>query len=82
MKLKKNFLNHSKKRYQNNLGKMEHSKFVFDCVHLFHHKCHEINPNRDISYIDFCDYIKNKKVTTNSVNKKDNKCFQDTVTIH
>ena len=82
MKLKKNFLNHSKKRYQNNLEKMEGSKFVFDCVHLFHYKCHEINPNCGISYIDFCDYIKNKKVTINPINKKDNNCLQYTITAH
>ena len=42
-----------------------------------YYKCHKINPNRGGSYPD---WIKNKKVTTNPINKKDNKCFQYTVT--
>ena len=34
-----------KKRYQNNLEKMEGGEFAFDYVHLLHYKCHKINPN-------------------------------------
>ena len=34
-----------KKRYQNNLGLMKGSDFVFNYVHLLYNKCHEINPN-------------------------------------
>ena len=44
-----------KKRYQNNLEKMERSKFLCDCAHLLHYKCHKINPNCGGSYIDFPD---------------------------
>ena len=40
------------------------------------YKCHKINTNGDGSYIDSPDWIKHKKETINSINKKDNKCFQ------
>ena len=39
------------------------------------------NPNYGRSYVDFPDWIKNKKVTINPINKKHNKCFQYAVTI-
>ena len=38
-------------------------------------KCHKINPNRDGSYTDSTDWIKNKKATINPINEKD-QCFQ------
>ena len=60
---------------------MKSSEFVFDYMHLLYYKCHKINPNRGGSYIDFPDWIKNKKATINSVNKKDNNCFQYAVTV-
>ena len=31
---------------------MKDSEFVFDSVHLFYYKCHQINPNLSGSYID------------------------------
>ena len=69
-------------RYQNNLEKsMKRSEFVFDYVHLLYYNCHKINLNRGGSYIDSPDWIKNKKATINPINKKDNKCFQYTVTV-
>ena len=37
--------------------------------------------NRSGSYIDSPDWIKNKKATINTINKKDNKCFQYAVTV-
>ena len=49
---------------------MKDSEFVFDYVHLLYYKCHKINPNRGESYIDFPDWIKNKKATINTINKK------------
>ena len=55
---------------------MKGSELVLDYVHLMYYKCHKINPNRGGSYPD---WIKNKKVTTNPINIKDNKCFQYTV---
>ena len=63
-------------RYQNNTAeKTEGSKFVFDYVNLLCYKCHKINPNRGGSFIDSPDWIKSKKVAINSINRKDNKCF-------
>ena len=59
---------------------MKGSDLVFDYVQLLYYKCHEINPNLGWSYIDYPDWIKNKKATTNPINKKDNKCFQYAVT--
>ena len=40
-----------------------------------------INPNRGASNIDSPDWIKNKKTTINSINKKVNKCFQYAMTV-
>ena len=68
---KKNPSNSLKNRYQNNLGFMNGSNFVFDCAHLLHYKYHKINPNCDASNIDSSDWITNKKTTINSMNKKD-----------
>ena len=70
-----------KNRYQNNLESMKGSDFVFEYVYLLYYECHKINPNRGGSYIDSPDWIKNKKATINTVNKKDNKCFQYAVTV-
>ena len=53
-----------KNRYQNNLESMKGSEF--DYVQLLYCKCHKTNPN----------WIKNRKATINSINKKDNKRFQ------
>ena len=60
---------------------MKGSEFVFDYVHLLYYKCHKINSNRNGSYIDSPDWIKNKKATINHINRKDNKCFQYVVTV-
>ena len=70
-----------KNRYQNNLESIKGNEFVFDYVNLLYYKCHKIDPNLGGSYIDSPDWIKNKKTTVYHVNKKDNKCFQDAVTI-
>ena len=48
---------------------------------LLYSKCHIINPNRGGSCIDSLDWIKNKKATINSINKKENWCFQYAVKI-
>ena len=52
---------------------MEGKGFVFDYVHLFYYKWHEGNPNRGESHIDSPDWLKNKKATVNSPNKRRNK---------
>ena len=65
------------KKYQIILEKsMRGSDFIFDCVHVLYYKCHKINRNCGGSYIDFPDWIKNKKAAITLINKKDNKCFQ------
>ena len=67
-------------RYQNNLESMKGTELVFDYVHLMYYKCHKINPNRG-GYVDCPDLIKNKKATINTINKRDNKCFQYAITV-
>ena len=64
MKLQKHFFNHFFLR-------------IKWCVHLsYYYKCHEINFERDETYIDYTNWIKNKRATINLINEKDNKCFQ------
>ena len=59
---------------------MKRSEFVFDYIYLLYYKCHKMSPNRGGSYIDSPDWIKNKKTAINSINKKDNNCFQYAIT--
>ena len=40
---------------------MKGSVFVFDCVHLLYYQSHKINPNRNRSYTDSPNWIKNNK---------------------
>ena len=60
---------------------MKGCDFVFDYVILLYCKCLEINPNYGRSYVDSPDWIKNKKALINPVHKKDNKFFQNAVTV-
>ena len=60
---------------------MKGTAFVFNYVQLLYYKCHKINTNRGGSYIDSAKWIKNKKATINTINIKDNKCFQYSVTV-
>ena len=55
---------------------MKGSDFIFDCVH-----CYTTNFKRGGSYIHSADLMKNKKAAINTINKKDNKCFQYDVTV-
>ena len=61
-----------KKRYQNNLETMKGSEKEqkIDYVQLFYYKCHKINQNCGVSYVDSPDWIKNKKKTINPIKKK------------
>ena len=69
------------KRYQENVEtKMRGSEFVFYSVDLLYYILHKISLNRGGSYIDFPEWIKNKKTTINPKNTKDNKCIQYSVT--
>ena len=69
-----------KNRYQKNLESMKGGDFFFDYVHLLYYKCHRIHSNFGRSYIDSPDWIKKKKSTVNSIDKKD-KHFQYAVTV-
>ena len=70
-----------KNGYENILESMKVSEFLFSYVHLLHYKSHNINQDRGRSYIDSPDWIKNKKITINPINKNDNKCLQYAVTV-
>ena len=41
-----------------------------DYIQLFYYKCHKINQNCGVSYVDSPDWIKNKKKTINPIKKK------------
>ena len=60
---------------------MKGHEFVFNYIHLLYYKCHKINPNCGRSSIDCPEWIKNKKATINSINKKDSKCFHCAITV-
>ena len=59
---------------------MKRSFFIFDSVQLFYYKYHKIDSKHDGSYIDFPDWIRKKKATTNLKNT-DHQCFQYNVTV-
>ena len=66
-------------RFQEKLEQsMSRNKVVFDSVDLMYYKCHKISLNRSGSYIDFPEWLKNKKATINSKNN-DDKRFQYTI---
>ena len=60
---------------------MKGSDFIFNYINLLYYKSHKRNPNHGLSYIDSPDWIKNKKVAINSIDKKGNECFQYAVTV-
>ena len=64
------------KRYQEGLEtKMKGSSFTFECVDLLEYHRHKISLNRGSSYIDSPEWIKDKGVTINPKNTKDNNYF-------
>ena len=65
------------KRYQEGLEtKMKKSRFTFERVDILEYHLHKISLNRGSSYIESPKWIKNKGVTINPKNTKDNNCFQ------
>ena len=65
------------KRYQEGLKtKMKISSFTFERIDLLEYHLHKISLNRGSSYIKSPEWIKNKGVTINPKNTKDNNCFQ------
>ena len=72
----KNLFDSLKNRYQNNLELMKGSEFVFHYVQLLYYKSYKINLNRDGSYIESPDWIKNKNAITSPINKKITNVFK------
>ena len=69
------------KRYQEGLEiKMKGSNFTFERIDLLEYHLHKISLNRGSSYIDSPIWIKNKGVTINPKNTKNNNCFQYAIT--
>ena len=59
---------------------MRGSKFIFDGVNALYYDLNKISLIRDKSYIDFPEWLKNKKASINPKNN-DDKCFQYALTV-
>ena len=69
------------KRYQKGLEEsMKGSEFFFDGVNALYYDFNKISLNRDKSYIDSPEWLKNKEATINPKNN-DDKCFQYGLTV-
>ena len=74
-------INSFMKRYQEGLEtKMKGSSYIFELIDLLEYHLHKISLNRGSSYIDSPIWIKNKGVTINPKNTKNNNCFQYAIT--
>ena len=60
--------------------KMKGSSFTFERIDLLEYHLHKISLNRGSSYIKSSEWIKNKGVTINPKNTKNNNCFQYAIT--
>ena len=73
-------INSFMKRYQEGLEtKMKGSSYIFECIDLLEYHLHKISLNRGSSYIDPI-WIKNKGVTINHKNTKNDSRFQYAIT--
>ena len=64
------------KRYQEGVEtKMKGSSYIFERIDLLEYHLHKISLNRASSYINSPIWLKNKGVTINPINTRDNKCF-------
>ena len=69
-------------KYQEGLEEsMTGSEFVYDSVDVLYYNLNKVSLSRGGSYIDSLKWLKNKKATINPQNKKDDRCFQYTVTV-
>ena len=59
---------------------MRGSSFTFERIDLLEYHLHKISLNRGSSYIESPEWIKNKGVTINPKNTKNNNCFQYAIT--
>ena len=70
------------KRYQEGLEtKMKGRSYMFERIDLLEYRLHKISLNRGSSYIESPDWIKNKVVTINTKNTKNNNYFQYAITV-
>ena len=60
---------------------MKKSGYTFDNVGAIYYKVHKTSLNSGGSYIDCPEWLRNKKVTINPKNIKDDKCFQYVITV-
>ena len=68
-------------KYQEGLEEsMRGSEFVYDSVDALYYNLNKVSLSRGGSYIDTPKWLKNKKVTINPQNNKDDRCFQYAVT--
>ena len=51
-------------------GSTKGSEFIFGCLQLLYYKCHKISSNLGGSYIEYSDWIKNKKASISPIDKK------------
>ena len=69
------------KIYQEGLEtKKKESSYIFERIDLLEYHLHKISLNRGSSYIKCNEWLKNKGVTINSKNIKNNNCFQYAIT--
>ena len=69
-------------RYQEGLEtKMKGSSYIFERIDLLEYHLHKISLNRGSSSIKCDKWLKNKGVTINPKNTKNNKCFQYAITV-
>ena len=74
-------INSFTKRYQEGLEtKLKGSSYIFECIDLLEYHLHKIGLNRGSSYIESPEWLKNKRVTINPKNTKNNNCFQYAIT--
>ena len=68
--------------YQTNLEESERgSEFFSDSADLLYYHLRKVGLKRSESYIDFPEWLKNKRTTINPQNNDDN-CFQYALTAH
>ena len=55
---------------------MKGSSYIFEHIDLLEYHLHKISLNRGSSYVKCSEWLRNKGVTINPKNSKDNNCFQ------
>ena len=68
-------------KYQEGLEtKMNGSSYIFERIDLLKYHLHKISLNGSSSYINSTEWLKNKQLTINPKNIKDNNCFKYAIT--